>query len=169
MPTLAMAARQPLAPYAPAVVALAVGLLLDNPMPTLEAGVPRRRLYRARAGWYATVLAFATMATAVTLPLAEPSWHGTMLRNAVLLAAVAVLASVAVGGRAAWLVILVLTLPDLLAGGTDDGTPRAWALLAQPPDSPTAVVVTMTLVVLALTCYTRWDARPDLGLADGGT
>jgi hypothetical protein len=168
VPTLAMAARQPLAPFAPAVTALAIGLLLDNPMPNLEAGAPRLRLHGARASWYGAVLMFVTATTAATLPLAEPVWHATMLRNGVLLASVAVIASVAVGGRAAWLVVLAVALPDLLAGGTDEGAPRSWALLAQPAGSVTADTVTGALVVLALACYTRWDARPLVGLAAAG-
>ncbi|MEU5099887.1 hypothetical protein [Streptomyces sp. NPDC020996] len=168
VPTLAMSARQPLAPFAPAVAALAVGLLLDNPMPHLEARTPRRRLYGARVSWYATVLASATATAAAMLPLAAPAWHGIMLRNAVLLTAVAALASVGVGHRAAWLAVLVVALPELLAGVDDSRGARFWAVLVQPLDSMTSALVTAGLAVLALACYTRWDTRPLAGLPAAG-
>ncbi|WP_328746777.1 hypothetical protein OHT57_14405 [Streptomyces sp. NBC_00285] len=137
-------------------------------MPSLEARAPRWRLCGARAIWYTTVLMCVVAATAAMLPLAAPAWHGVMLRNAVLLTAVAVLTSVGVGTRAAWLTVFVVALPNLLAGAADNRGARPWAILLQPSGSMTATLITGGFAVLALACYTQWDTRPLTGLPVAG-
>jgi hypothetical protein len=162
-----MASQQPLAPFVPAVLALAVGLLFDNPMPNLEAHTSLRLLRAARAGWCLTVLALAAGATAALLPLADPDLRGIMIRNAVLLNALAIITAVGVGSRVAWLAVLLLTLPNLLAGTDDDLAARPWAILLHSEHSMSAAVITGAVAAVSVGGYIRWDTRPLIGLSEG--
>jgi hypothetical protein len=164
-PTLTGAALQPVAPFAPAPIAMAAGLLLTNPMSSIEGTVPRSRLQAARAVWCIVVMTLTSVAMAAALPLAAPTWHLPLLRNTILLDGFAVLAAVLMGSRLAWLAVVVLGLPNLLAGQTPDGTAATWAVLVQPADSLPAAACTVTVALVALVAYTVADTQATSGLS----
>lgn len=158
---------QDFAPLAPAVLALAVGLLFSNRMSNLERVIPQRQLRTVRACWAICILMVSGSAIILVMPLTETPWRLPLLRNAISWSALALLGSVAVGARLAWIAVLVPMLVVVLVGrDLDTARVMEWTLPLHPASSLSAGLATAALALTSVLFYAVWDTKPSRGFID---
>lgn len=135
----------------PVTVALAVAVAvvlagtLHSPADEVERTTPRP-WHAWRAGHGAAAAVVATLLVTPVLPAAAYGQQA-LLRNTAGLLGLGLLAAVAVGPRLAWTLPLGYAATAYLAAGTAPGDGReVWALIMQPGDSGTALIVALLLL-----------------------
>lgn len=129
----------------------------------IEGSLPRRRLAACRAVWV-VLLTAAVLGTGATTAVVRGLGVDGMilvLRSGLFGIGAAVLSSVLLRPPVAWLPLALFAMLSWLCGSRDlAGTARWWAVLSHPTTSASAAVLALSLWVLALASYARWDARP---------
>jgi hypothetical protein len=154
----------PVAPLAPATVALGIGLAATNVMSTMEHQA-KRRLVFARVAWGAALLVSAVGVSACAAAVADPEWRVPVVRNGVGLAGLSLVGAVAFGSRLAWMPAFVIAAVTFAAGrDPHSGTAQSWALLLAPAESRPALTAAVTLGLVGLVVHAIRDSRPSQGV-----
>ncbi|MDO4413316.1 hypothetical protein [Cutibacterium sp.] len=145
------------------VCGLIAAVLFSSPDPQRERAFPDVPIRAMRVVWAVIVLVWP-VTWVVLFNLDQPDsqwWVLWFIRNHVLLAGMAMVASVLLSVAWAWLPGTIFVLLCWVIGTKDSAaTPYWWALLDQSPFDPLSVAVTTIVVVVGLILQWRTPGPP---------
>jgi hypothetical protein len=138
------------------VPAIALAVFLQSPGRQVEALPPQRSLRGFRLALTVAILAITLAATAIVIGARSLGTDLMIecLRNTAGGIGLSCLVAAFLAREGTWIALCLVGAVTWMFGSTDMlGTPKSWALLSQPWDSPSSAVAAVALVAVGLTVF----------------